>query len=50
MAYKVHANKRGWIFETLEEARAAASDVFRRRGLVVAVTETDKPATHKFTL
>jgi hypothetical protein len=50
MAFQVQANKRGWIFETIEEACAAADDVFKRRGLIVGIMETDKPATHKFSL
>ena len=30
------------------EARAAANDVFNRKGVVVAITASDKPATHIF--
>jgi hypothetical protein len=47
MAFQVQANKRGWIFETIEEACAAASFVQRQRGVIVGIVETDKAATHK---
>ncbi len=44
--YQVHANKSGWRFATMEEARRAANDVFQRRGIVVAITASDKAPTH----
>lgn len=46
MNYAVHANRRPWIFASLEEARAAAADLFARKGLVVAITATDRAPTH----
>jgi hypothetical protein len=47
MTYEVHANRKPWRFATEAEARAAANDIFRRKGVVVAITASDKPATHK---
>lgn len=48
MTYEVHANRKPWRFATEAEARAAAADVFNRKGVVVAVIASDKPATHKY--
>lgn len=48
MTYEVHANRKPWRFATLAEATAAANDVFARKGIVVAVTASNKPATHKY--
>lgn len=48
MSYAVHANRKPWIFASEEEARKAANDVFQRKGIVVAITATDKPATHRY--
>lgn len=48
MTYAVHANRKPWVFATESEARKAANDVFRRKGIVVAITTTDKPATHAY--
>lgn len=47
MAFLVQANRKGWIFETIDEARAAASFVQRQKGVIVGIVETDKAATHK---
>jgi hypothetical protein len=47
MNYKVHANRRGWIFASLNEAREAAADVYKRHGVVVAITATDSRVTHR---
>lgn len=48
MTYEVHANLKPWRFATEAEARAAANDVYSRKGVVVAVTTSDKPATHRY--
>ena len=48
MTYEVHANRKPWRFATEAEARAAANDVYNRKGVIVAVTASDKPATHKY--
>lgn len=48
MSFEVHANRKPWRFATEAEARAAANDVFNRKGVVVAITASDKPATHIF--
>lgn len=46
--YLVQANKRGWIFASLDDARNAANDVFRRTGKIVGIVETDKSPTHVY--
>ena len=46
MNYLVQANKRGWIFANLSDARNAANDVFQRSGRIVGIIETDKNPTH----
>ena len=48
MTFEVHANRRPWRFATEAEARAAANDVFTRKGVIVAITASDKPATHEW--
>ena len=46
MSYEVHANRKPWRFDTEAQARAAAASVFDKRGVIVAITASDKPATH----
>lgn len=48
MTYEVHANRRPWRFATEAEARAAANDVYSHKGIIVAITASNKPATHKY--
>jgi len=48
MTYEVHANRKPWRFATEAEARAAANDIFNRKGVVVAITQSNKPATHRY--
>ena len=48
MSFEVHANRKPWRFATEAEARAAANDVYTLKGVVVAITASDKPATHKY--
>jgi len=48
MSFEVHANRKPWRFATEAEARAAANDIFNRKGVVVAIIASDKPATHIF--
>ena len=48
MTYEVHANRKPWRFDTEAQARAAADSVFAKRGVIVAVTASDKPATHEW--
>jgi hypothetical protein len=48
MTYEVYANRKPWRFATESEARAAANDVFAKRGVIVAITVSDKPATHSY--
>jgi hypothetical protein len=50
MTYEVHANRKPWRFATETEARAAANDLFAKRGVIVAVTASDKPATHSYAI
>lgn len=50
MSFEVHANRKPWRFATEAEARAAANDIFRRKGIVVAITASNKPPTHTFDL
>lgn len=50
MSFEVHANRKPWRFATEVEARAAANDIFRRKGIVVAITASNKPPTHTFDL
>ncbi len=40
-------NGRGRVFETLSDARAWAAAIQKKTGEFVAVTETDRKATHK---
>ena len=47
MSFQVQANKQGWIFETIDEARAAALFVQRQKGVIVGIVETEKQATHR---
>lgn len=49
-SYEVHAKRNPWRFATLAEARAAANEVHAKRGTVVAITASDKPATHSYQL
>lgn len=47
MAYMVDGGKGNRpIYTTLNEANACANEVMRRTGLVLAVLETNKEATH----
>lgn len=48
MSFEVHANRKPWRFATEAEARAAANDVYVRKGVIVAITVSDKPATHRY--
>jgi hypothetical protein len=48
MSYEVHANRKPWRFATEAEARAAANDLFNRKGVIVAITTSTKPATHRY--
>lgn len=48
MSYAVHANKRPWKFATEAEARAAANDLFQRKGLIVAITRSNDAPTHEW--
>lgn len=48
MTYEVQANRKPWRFATEAEARAAANDIFTRKGIIVAIIASDKPATHKY--
>jgi hypothetical protein len=50
MTFEVHANRKPWRFATEAEARAAANDVYSRKGVIVAITASDKPATHSYAL
>lgn len=46
MNYHVHDTKRGHVFETLTEARAYASMIAKKTGVIVLVTETKRKPTH----
>lgn len=48
MQYAVYVNpgRKPWIFETLVEAIRSAAHVERVSGIIVAIEETDKKATH----
>jgi hypothetical protein len=50
MTFEVHANRKPWRFATEAEARAAANDIYSRKGIIVAITASDKPATHAYAL
>lgn len=50
MSFEVHANRKPWRFATEAEARAAANDLFRRKGIIVAITISTKAPTHYFDL
>jgi hypothetical protein len=50
MTYEVHANRKPWRFATETEARAAANDIFAKRGAIAAITASDKPATHSYAI
>ncbi|USM11466.1 hypothetical protein vBCbaSRXM_21 [Citromicrobium phage vB_CbaS-RXM] len=48
MSYAVHSRRRPPRFATLPEARKAANDHHARTGVIVAITESKRPATHTF--
>ena len=46
-SYQVHGWKKPHRFASMDEARKAASLIFNRHGIVVAITESPLPPTHR---
>jgi hypothetical protein len=46
MNYAVLKGRTPWVFSSLEQARKAASGIFQRKGVVVAIVETTRAPTH----